>query len=83
MRRSLPLWNEAIQGRPDWDAIFDGYAATTDYPGCCFWRELLGHYPQAKVILTVRDAEGWFESVMRRFLLLRDENRFWVLPGKP
>ncbi len=63
VRRSLPLWNEAIHGRPDWDAIFDGYAATTDYPGCCFWRELLGHYPQAKVILTVRDAQGWFESV--------------------
>lgn len=62
-RRSLPLWIDAIQGKPDWDAIFDGYAATVDFPGCCFWRELLAHATDAKVILSVRDADDWFESV--------------------
>jgi len=57
------LWSDAIGGNPDWDAIFDGYLSTTDYPGCCFWRELMDHFPDAKVLLSVRDAEGWFESV--------------------
>lgn len=63
LRRALPMWNEAIRGTPDWAAIFDGYSATTDYPGCCFWRELASFYPAAKVILTVRDPDDWFDSV--------------------
>lgn len=62
-RRNLPLWLGAIHGQPDWDEIFAGFAATTDYPACTYWRQLSQHYPKAKVILTVRDADGWFESV--------------------
>ncbi|MFC6839613.1 sulfotransferase family protein [Xanthomonas theicola] len=63
LRHALPRWNAAIEGRPDWDAIFAGYSATTDYPGCCFWPELAAHWTQAKVILTVRDPDAWFDSV--------------------
>lgn len=58
----LPLWLAAAAGHPDWDAVFDGYASTVDYPGCTYWRELLAHWPEAKVILTVRDPDSWFES---------------------
>ena len=59
----LPKWQGVIESRPDWDAIFAGFQATTDYPACSFWRELAAHYPDAKVILTVRDPDSWFESV--------------------
>ncbi len=48
VRRSLPLWNDAIGGSADWDLIFEGYRASVDYPGCLFWRDLLAHYPQAR-----------------------------------
>lgn len=63
LRQDLPQWEAAIDGRPDWDGLFAGYAATTDYPGCCFWMELAARFPHAKVILTVRDPDAWFESV--------------------
>lgn len=34
-------WHEALRGqRPDWDAIYDGYAAAVDWPTSMFWREL-------------------------------------------
>ncbi len=62
-RRNIPLWLEVTKGRPDWDSVFDGYQSTTDYPACSYWRELAAYYPNAKVVLTVRDAEGWFDSV--------------------
>lgn len=62
-RRNVPLWLDVVAGRPDWDTIFDGFHSTTDYPACTYWRELAEHYPRAKVILTVRDADSWFESV--------------------
>jgi hypothetical protein len=62
-RRNVPLWLQAVQGQPNWDAIFDGFESTTDYPACSYWRELADHYPDAKVILTVRDPDSWFDSV--------------------
>jgi hypothetical protein len=55
-------WIGAAEGKADWDKIFSGYAATVDNPGCNYWKELAAHYPDAKVILTVRDADKWFES---------------------
>lgn len=56
-------WMEAAEGRDiDWDVVFAGYGATVDWPACSFWRELAGHYRDAKVILTVRDLDTWFDS---------------------
>ncbi|MCM8556629.1 sulfotransferase family protein [Sphingomicrobium sediminis] len=63
VRRNLPLWQAAADGNPDWDTIFAGYRSTTDFPASVFWRELADHFPNAKVLLTVRDADSWFESV--------------------
>ena len=63
MRDHLPLWLRTAHGNPQWDAIFAGYRSSTDYPGCMFWRELAAKYPDAKIILTTRDADRWFESV--------------------
>jgi hypothetical protein len=61
--RQVPLWLEVIAGRPDWEEVFRGFRSTTDYPACSYWRELADYYPQAKVVLTVRDPDSWFESV--------------------
>jgi len=59
---SVPLWIEAGNGRPDWDAIFDGYGSMVDHPGAGYWRELAAYYPDAKVLHTVRDPDKWFDS---------------------
>jgi len=55
-------WMEAVNGNADWDNIFADYGACVDYPACTFWRELAEHFPDAKIILTVRDADSWFDS---------------------
>ena len=57
-----PGWVRAADGHPDWERVFAGYASTVDYPGCTFWRELAQRYPTAKVLLSVRDPDQWFES---------------------
>src|SRR6185437_14454807 len=56
------LWMDAAAGKPDWDAIFDGYQSMVDYPGAHHWRAIAAHYPDAKVLHTVRDPDQWFES---------------------
>ena len=58
-------WLERTQsGAPDWDAIFHGYRATVDWPAAAFWRELVERYPDARVLLSLRDADRWYDSVM-------------------
>jgi hypothetical protein len=52
------------RGFPDWDAIFHGYRATVDWPAAAYWRELAARFPAAKVLLSLRDADRWHESVM-------------------
>lgn len=65
----VPLWQETLTGRnTDLGKVFSGYQSTTDLPGSLFWRELAEAYPEAKVILTVRDPERWYESVRRTIL---------------
>ncbi|MEE4360605.1 MAG: sulfotransferase family protein [Pseudomonadales bacterium] len=61
----IPLWAAAHRGEPiDWDALFQGYRASVDWPSCNLWREQLARFPGAKVILSTRDPERWYESVM-------------------
>jgi hypothetical protein len=55
-------WINAAEGNADWDKIYRGYSATVDNPGCNYWKELSAYYPDAKVILTTRDANKWFDS---------------------
>ena len=59
----IPSWIDAAKGRPvDWTALLSGYAATADWPGASFWRELLDANPGALVVLSVRDAGAWYRS---------------------
>lgn len=51
----------------DWDRVFDGYQAAVDYPASIFWEELSQVYPDAKIILTVRDPKRWHASVRDAF----------------
>lgn len=58
------LWSDAARGLPvDWKALFRGYRATVDIPSAAFYRELLEVYPDARVLLSVRDPERWYASV--------------------
>ncbi|MEU3654418.1 sulfotransferase family protein [Streptomyces sp. NPDC032161] len=61
--RRLADWESVVNGGPqDWSRIFDGYRSTVDWPGAAFWKELSEYYPQARVILTVRNPQTWYAS---------------------
>jgi len=57
------VWRRALEGEGPWEEIFDGFQTTVDWPGSFFYRELVEFYPDAKVLLSVRDAEGWERSM--------------------
>jgi hypothetical protein len=57
------LIRKAAEGDVDTlDVVLEGYRATVDWPMTYFWRDLADRYPAAKVILTVRDADRWYDS---------------------
>ncbi|MBG0826138.1 sulfotransferase family protein [Planomonospora sp. ID91781] len=69
-------WIDVAEGRTrDWDEVLRGYRACVDFPAAAYWRELAAAHPAAKVILTERDPEAWYESarktIFRLPLLLR------------
>jgi hypothetical protein len=58
----VPLWDGAIDGSVDSATILDGFRSTVDWPGGYFYKQLLDSFPDAKVLLSVRDPERWEPS---------------------
>ena len=57
------FWLSAWRGEPaDWEGVLGDYEATVDWPACTFYEELMERYPGAKVLLSVRDPDRWYES---------------------
>ena len=63
MDRGLTLWEAVAAGKPDWEEIFGDAQSSCDFPSSRYYRELLEHYPDARVVLSVRSAEGWVRSM--------------------
>ncbi len=58
------MWHAIAFGQPpDWGRLFQDFQATVDWPACRYWRELAMHYPEAKVLLSVRDPQAWHRSM--------------------
>ncbi|KAK9709244.1 hypothetical protein K7432_009162 [Basidiobolus ranarum] len=62
METQGPLWLDVVAGKPDWDKIFENYSASVDCPSFWWYKELSQKYPDAKIVLTVRDPEKWYQS---------------------
>ncbi|TPX58091.1 hypothetical protein PhCBS80983_g03401 [Powellomyces hirtus] len=61
----IATWEAASAGKDvDWEVLLGNYKATVDWPGCDHWKKLMERYPDAKVILGVRDEEKWYQSCM-------------------
>jgi hypothetical protein len=59
----IPVWTAAIRGGTvDWRALMDPYVAQVDWPGASFWPELSEAFPDALVLLSVRDPGEWYRS---------------------
>ena len=60
----VPLWTRALEGEAlDVDTLFDGYGSSTSWPGSAFLPGLRARYPDAKVVLGLRDPASWYDSI--------------------
>jgi hypothetical protein len=59
----LDVWAAAYQGRPpDWAELFADYRAVVDWPAAGCWRQIADAFPDAPVLLSVRDVDEWWTS---------------------
>ncbi|HET6448189.1 MAG TPA: sulfotransferase [Conexibacter sp.] len=61
--RLIPKWVEVSEGQADWHDVFDGFEATVDWPAAARWREICAAFPDAPVLLNLRDFEPWYRSM--------------------
>ncbi|HSW74602.1 MAG TPA: sulfotransferase [Candidatus Saccharimonadales bacterium] len=67
---TAPLWlRTAATGHADWPKLLGGYNACLDWPSMAFWEELSDFYPDAKVLLSIRDPEEWWHSISQTVLI--------------
>jgi hypothetical protein len=78
----VEVWRSALRGdTAGLGAVMQGYAATVDWPAGAFWRELNSLFPDALVVLTVREsAEAWWRSANTTIL---EKNRQLASPDDP
>ena len=71
----VPRWERALAGEPlDWELVFGEFIATVDWPAASFWPELAAAYPDAPVLLSVRDsAESWWASMEKTIVAVLRE----------
>ena len=64
--KKLKHWKELEEnGSTNFDELFQGFQASVDFPGYPYYKILMEKYPEAKVILTKRDVDKWYESTLK------------------
>ena len=74
----IPFWLRAIKGKKvNWRLFFRKYRATIDWPACEFYKQLMEEYPDAKVILNVRDPQEWYDSSYKTIYRIQNYFPWW------
>lgn len=77
MDRRVPHWTDALDGAPDWDTVFTGFTSAVDWPTAAYWSDLATAYPDAKVILSTRNPEKWWDSFSQTILAVLQSPEKW------
>ena len=70
-------WTAAANGVANYEKIFGNFRSAVDFPVSAFWQDVLADNPDAKVILSYRDAEEWYDSFSQTILPLILDKTAW------
>jgi hypothetical protein len=80
-------WRSLIQSMPlrsdpsefgevpisQWEKVMPGYVACVDEPASYYWKQLADAFPEAPIILSIRDTDSWWASMAVLEKYLEDE----------
>ncbi len=81
--RQIDAWSKVAEGRADFGAVFSGFRSAVDFPVSAYWQDVHGAMPDAKVILSHRDAEDWYGSFSQTILPLILDKEAWPKNAVP
>jgi hypothetical protein len=77
----LNFFMRAWKGKKvNWKKFFWRYNSVVDWPACSFYKELMDIYPDAKILLNVRDPERWYDSMVETIWAIQPAFPFWFPP---
>jgi len=64
----------------NWKRFYRRYNAAVDWPTCSFYKELMQEFPDAKVLLNVRDPGKWYDSMYETIWAIQPAFPRWFFP---
>ena len=64
----------------NWKRFFRKYNSVVDWPTCSLYKQLMNEYPDAKILLNVRDPEKWYDSMHETIWAIQPAFPFWFPP---
>jgi len=62
--RSYAVFMRAWSGKKvNWKRFFRRYNSVVDWPACSFYKDLMKEFPDARVLLNIREPEAWYDSM--------------------
>jgi Sulfotransferase domain len=71
-------WRAKTRGDADFRHFLRRYRSAIDWPVCEFHREILRDVPTARVILTIRDADAWYDSMRETLWAIGSVFPWWM-----
>lgn len=64
--KHLHAWEQCLSGQSEmvWSDLFADFLACVDTPCCLYFREIMAAFPDAKVLLNLRDPANWYDSLV-------------------
>jgi hypothetical protein len=74
--RLAEAWAAHYRGHPaNFAELLASFGASVDWPGAWEWQRFAALWPEAKILLTLRDGASWYESVLGSI-------HAWTAPGQ-
>ena len=70
-------WQSAVDGQPmNWQQFLGNWVATVDWPGAPLFDQMAQAFPDALVLLSIREDERWYQSINNTiFSLMRRSSK--------
>jgi hypothetical protein len=78
-------WSRFVRGESpmEWESVYAGYEAVVDFPSSAYYQEIAETFPDALVILSLRELERWsasWQSLWRYFPYFQSAPLRWLFP---
>ena len=78
-KEQIQHWDRVSKGEDvNWDEVFEKFHASVDWPSAHFYKELADHFPDAKVVLGIRNPDVWYKSTSETIYLVSNAAPNWI-----